>query len=152
MKLLFFYKQKPIKGFNINEVQNKEILIICFYLIGDSIMYLPAITVLKKYLPKSNISIVGTKVVKEIYSHQKITNNYFVVDCPWIAPFNKSISNLFNTFKIILNLRKFNYDIVIDFRGDFRNIFFMNFLKATYKLSYNFTGGEFLLTNFIIPK
>ncbi|MGC8750559.1 glycosyltransferase family 9 protein [Hydrotalea sp.] len=154
-KFLFFLKNRKR---NINSVidlnrddKNLNIVILLFLLIGDTVMYLPAIEIIKKTYPNAKFTFVCTIAAKEILIKQSFEAEFILIDCPWISPFNKSIYNVFNFWKTLLTINKKKYDIAIDFRGDWRNIFYMNFIKSKRKISYNFSGGDYMLTDVILP-
>lgn len=152
-KKIYFLKKRSINNFNDLVQVDKElnIIILLFLLIGDTIMYLPAIDILKKTYAKSKFTFVCTLAAKEILVKQGFVAEFILIDCPWISPFNKSIYNIFKFWKTLLTINKQDYDIAIDFRGDWRNIFYMSFIKSKKKISYNFSGGEYMLTDVILP-
>lgn len=153
LRMLYSLRKKKLDNcleFN-NYTENPNIIILLFLLIGDTVMYLPALKVLKKRFPNSNFTFVCTKAAKEILNNVEFEADFILIDCPWISPFNKSFTNRFKFWKSILFINKKHYDLAIDFRGDWRNIFYMSFINARRKVSYNFTGGEYMLTDSIIP-
>lgn len=145
--LSFLLPSRTLKNRYIANVNNKEIIIIAFFLIGDTVMYLPALRVIRKNFPNSKITLICTKVVEIVLKEQNLVDQFIIVDCPWIAPFNKSLKNIFSFFKKIHIINKSKYDICIDFRGDWRNIFYMNFINSKNKVSFNASGGEYMLTH-----
>lgn len=149
--LSFFLPNRTQKDRYAANVDDKEIIIIAFFLIGDTIMFLPALHTIRKNYPHSRITLVCTKVVQILLHQQGIIDEFIIVDCPWIAPFNKSKINIVRFFSKIYKINKKKYDICIDFRGDWRNIFYMNFIKSARKISYSSSGGEYMLTDPIIP-
>lgn len=62
-------------------------------------MYLPALRVIRKNFPNSKITLICTKVVEIVLKEQNLVDQFIIVDCPWIAPFNKSLKNIFSFFK-----------------------------------------------------
>jgi lipopolysaccharide heptosyltransferase II len=145
---IFFWTKK--EGKNIEHCEN--IIVLGFFLIGDTLIFLPAIAALKKKYKDAKITILCSPHTKEILSFSGLVNTYILVNCPWITPFNKSIKSIFNFFYGIRIANKIaKYDLAVDFRGDWRNIFYMNFIKAERKISYNFTGGEYMLTDAVAP-
>ncbi|MDP9954611.1 lipopolysaccharide heptosyltransferase II [Epilithonimonas hungarica] len=149
--LSFFLPNRTRKDRYIANVDDKEILIIAFFLIGDTIMFLPALRTIRKNYPYSRITMVCTKVVQMLLPQQGLIDEFIIVDCPWMAPFNKSKTNIIRFFSKIYKINKKKYDICIDFRGDWRNIFYMNFIKSARKISYSSSGGEYMLTDPIVP-
>lgn len=145
-RLYLFPKNKKVLP-PLKQVTVQNILVIGFLLIGDTILYLPALRVLKNNFPAARITIVCDSAVKTILEDLGIIDHYIIVKCPWISPFDKSKRNILNFFGAIKNINVIIYDVAIDFRGDWRNIFYMNFIKAKRKVSYNFSGGEYMLTD-----
>lgn len=129
-----------------------EIFVIGFFLIGDTIIYLPALKTLKRNFPNARITIVCEKPCEIILKNQGLIDEFVIVKCPWLAPVDWSKKNIFRFFSSIKTINRKNYDLAIDFRGDWRNIFFMNFVKATRKVGYNASGGDYMLTDSFAPK
>lgn len=153
LKAVYFYpKNKQHIMPPIKSVDVKNILIPSFFLIGDSIMYLPSFLAIRKNYPNANIIILCSKTLKDVLGNVNLIDKFIIVNCPWIAPFDKSIKNIVNFFKQIIQINKQeNIDLIIDFRGDWRTIFMMNFIRSKRKVSYNTTGGDYMLTDPIIP-
>lgn len=128
-----------------NEV--KEIIVIAFFLIGDTIMYQPAIKVLKRNFPNARFTMVCEKATEIVLKHQGLVDDFVIVNCPWIVATDYSAKNVKAFFSSIRVINRKTYDVAIDFRGDWRNIFFMNRIKAKRKIDYNFSGGEYMLTD-----
>lgn len=146
----FLFKPKKKKQTIIKE-DVRNILVIGFFLIGDTVIFLPSLQILKKNFPYASITLVCGNVSKVLLEKQGIINDFVIVNCPWIPPFHKSIKNIVSFFSTIKNINKKKYDLAIDFRGDWRNIFYMNFINAERKISYNYTGGEYMLTDVVLP-
>lgn len=72
--------------------------------------------------------------------------------CPWAISDRKFSYREYLRYalkypKLLQELREKRFDLAIDLRGDFRNILFFAFLSgAKYRLSYDQSGGEYLLT------
>nr|WP_294943010.1 glycosyltransferase family 9 protein [uncultured Mucilaginibacter sp.] len=128
-----------------------NLVILGFLLIGDTIMYLPALRIIRKNFPNAKITLVCEKAVRTILEEQGLIDDFVIIKCPWIAPVNYSLKNLYNFFSAIRLINRKKYDLAIDFRGDWRNIFYLNFISAKRKASYNFTGGEYMLTDIVTP-
>jgi ADP-heptose:LPS heptosyltransferase len=145
--LKFFYKAPNSNvGALIEKTQVQNILVISFLLLGDSIMYLPPLRVLRKNFPNASITLVGGTLVKKLYSNQGVFDQFIEAESFWVA----KTRNPLKILKFFLTLRvvnKLQYDMAIDFRGDWRNIFYMSHINADRKISYNYTGGEYMLTD-----
>jgi lipopolysaccharide heptosyltransferase II len=145
-----YYKPKNKKAYPAivkNDV--KEIVVLTFLLIGDTVMYVPALRTLKKNFPNAKITLVGGILVKTILQDQNLFDDFIITNCPWIAPFDKSVRNIYNFFSSIKVVNQKKYDLAIDFRGDWRNIFYMNFINSARKISFGYSGGTYMLTDVI---
>jgi lipopolysaccharide heptosyltransferase II len=129
-----------------NKVQN--IIVLGMMMIGDTVMMLPALRTIRNNFPNAKLCLVCNTMVKTVLENESLIDHYFIVNSPWLS---KNYS--FNVLtKFVFSLTKINeikYDLAIDFRGDWRNIFFMNFIKSIRKSSFNYTGGEYMLTDVI---
>jgi lipopolysaccharide heptosyltransferase II len=147
-KVLFFKTNKALPPIVKDDV--KEIILLCMYLIGDTIMFIPVLSVLKNNFPNAKITIVCGRSEEIILKKQGLVDRFVLAKCPWMS-FDYSVKNIINFFTRLRPINKIKYDLAMDFRGDWRNIFFMNFIRAKRKISYNFTGGEYMLTDAIHP-
>lgn len=148
-KTIFFFKRNKTYP-KIDKTSVNEILLLSMYLIGDTIMFIPVLNVLKNNFPNAKITIVCGKAEQTVLQNQGLINNFIIVKCPWIS-FDYSLKNVFNFFLKLRTINRTKYNLAIDFRGDWRNIFYMNFIRSSRKISYNFTGGEYMLTDIIAP-
>lgn len=94
----------PIKYLFIkkNKTENKKVLVIRLWALGDCINLLP---IIKKLNSNGySVDVLTTSVVKNIFSSQNFINNIILFD----------FKNPFNFFKLIKILKNNNYNIVID--------------------------------------
>ncbi len=147
-KVFIFKKEKVYPAFVKQEV--REIIILGMYLIGDTIMLLPVLNVLKNNFPNAELTLVCGKAEQTILKNQGLIDRFIIVKCPWIS-FDYSVKNIISFFSTLKLINRTRYGMAIDFRGDWRNIFYMNFIRSSRKISYNFTGGEYMLTDVITP-
>ncbi|RKY32851.1 MAG: hypothetical protein DRP67_00300 [Candidatus Omnitrophota bacterium] len=147
-KILFFpflFSRK-----NPPEIFNK-ILILRLDHIGDVVMSSSVYRAIKKKFPKVKISVMAGSWAEEILKFNPYIDEIILCDCPWWkAVRNQQYSYLkwflFEYPKIIKKIRNGKFDIGIDLRGDFRHILFFLFPgNIKFKLSYNRSGGEYLL-------
>jgi len=119
--------------------------------IGDVIMSTSVYREIKKKFPKSKLSVLVGKWGKEILENNPYIDEIIIHNCPWWEKVRGERSNYlqwaFSHFqRIIRKIRKEKFDIGIDLRGDFRHILFFLFCgRIKYKISYNRSGGEYLL-------
>lgn len=138
--LMFFWvkKNKPL-----NDVQ--KILVIRVDHIGDVITTIPSLRTLRKAFPNAKISMMLRSSTKDLLVNYPYINELIIYDAPWFR--GKKDFNIFKTFKFLRSLRKKDFGLVIDFKGDLRNIFLAYLSKAKYRLAYDVKGGDFLLTH-----
>ena len=146
--IYLFPKNKKRREPIVNAPVNR-ILIIASMMIGDTIMLIPALRVLKKKFPDARISLLCEPVVQIILADQRLADDFYIIKTPWLHK-NDGKKQLYQIWQSIREANTTKYDIAIDFRGDWRNIFLMNFIKARRKISFNYSGGEYMLTD-IVP-
>ena len=139
----------PLKIFRSNSLIDshiKEVLIIRTAYIGDVLMTLPILKPLKEKFPKARISFMTSKDSGEL-----LKGNPYIDKIFYFNPFWFYKSSVLEYLKFIRKIRKEKYDLVIETRGDIREILFIvSLLKSRFKMSYGFGGGTCLLTH-VVP-
>jgi lipopolysaccharide heptosyltransferase II len=148
---VYLFPKNKRKYSPVNKTEVKEILLIGIWLIGDTIMHLPVINIIKKNYPNARITIVCEKQSEIILRTQNLVDNFIIFKCPWVVPVNYSLKSLAAFFLSARTANRTRYDLAFEFRGDWRSILYMNFINAARKVSYNYSGGEYMLTDAIIP-
>ena len=146
---IFFHKKKLDSIIDIKKC--KKILIIDPTLIGDIVMLIPFLQIIRKNTNDAKITLVCNKWAKDILHNQGLVDDFIFVDSkilnsPWA--FIRNIRYLKTVYR---EINREEYDVSIEPRGDLRYIFFMHYCRAKRKVSYNYTGGERFLTDIIIP-
>ncbi len=146
---IFFHEKKAKTSFDWKQYEN--ILVLDFNMIGDMVMLVPLLRILKNNAPQARITLVCGSWGRAVLQDQGLVDE-FVVCNSRLMSFSKSIKEEFRLArKAIKTVNRKNYDIALEPRGDLRDIFFMHYCKAKRKVSYNYTGGECFLTDVIIP-
>ncbi len=144
---LFIHKEKPWGSNHIH-----KILIVNVTLLGDEIMNLPMYRVIKKHMPNAEVTILGKPWIKEQLIRDGLVDKFIEFD--GISCLSTPVSWIKN-WRIIRNririLRKEQFDIAIEPRGDFRYIFFMYLCRSNRTLSYNTMNTDYLLTDIAKP-
>lgn len=148
--LAFLYLFKRSSPINHDCKQYKKILIIESHLIGDVIMGLPAYRAIQDKFPDAELIFWGNRWGKDLLEDQEIFDKFFITRIPW-STYDYSLSNLRRLFSQVRQLRKLNIDMALDFRGDIRNILLLRLIKAKRRISYDFTGGAYWLTDIVPP-
>ena len=132
----------------LHDLSPKKILFIESHLIGDVVMAIPALQALRARADPSHITLVAGPWAKDLLGNQDLVDEFVETRFPWSA-YDYSILNIKSLLTVLRKLRRTHWDVGIDCRGDIRNIFFLYFTGAKRRVSYNFTGGEYLLTDVI---
>ena len=119
------------------DISGKKILLVRNDNVGDLICTTPAIEALRKKYPNNQIDIVVNS-----YNYDAIRNNPFVnkIYCYTKPKHKKSfldkIKASLGKLKILIDIRKEKYDVVVVFRSDYSKSaeLFSNITNATYKV------------------
>jgi len=163
LKPLSYFNHKKNTVDDLRQLQPRKILIIRSDNIGDVVMATPFFHALKEKFPQSHLSVMVKEISKEILIGNPYVDEIICHDIIWNRerlPFLKEMKRLLSydnisypirLYKIIKYLRKQKFDLTIELRGDIRNILFFTYLIGSkYRISFNKTGGEYLLTYSVI--
>lgn len=145
---VFYHTKKATDKINFEDA--KEVLIFDPSLIGDTIMNIPFLKVVKSNFKNAKITYLCAKHGETILKDTGLVDRFII--CNGVQSFI-SVKNILKDFKHLKNVlkevNKINYDVAIEARGDFRYIYYMHFMKAKRKISFNYSGGECFLTDVI---
>ncbi|MDP6642290.1 MAG: glycosyltransferase family 9 protein [Candidatus Nanoarchaeia archaeon] len=136
--LLHYKKNELLKNI-------KKILVIRLDHIGDVIVSVPALRALRKSYPNASITIMVRSLTKELLENCPYVDEVLVYDPLWYR--GKKTFSLSKHIKFFKNIRKRNFDLAIDLRGELRNIVVAYLCNSRYRLAYDVKGGDFLLTH-----
>jgi lipopolysaccharide heptosyltransferase II len=135
---LFFKKDRKITPENIN-----EILVIRTAYAGDAMMTVPMLKPLKDRFSNARISFLTSTCAGEILRGNPYIDEIITYEPFWFYQTGKK-----DYVKFISCLKKKSFDLVIEARGDIRELLFIVFpLRARFKVSYDFGGGSYFLTH-----
>jgi len=126
----------------------KRILLIRLEHIGDVLLTTPTFRALRKRFPNAQIDVLVREFTAPVLQKNKNISKVIVWNAPWLSNIGKKDS-WSSARKMILKLRKNNYDLAIDFHGDPRNILFACKV-AKYRVGFGCRGFGFLL-NKVVP-
>ena len=110
----------------------------------------PLLIKLRQKNSSARIGLVAGPWAQEILdNHPNLFDEFYEVTAPWVK-YDYRLSNLRALWKVLLELRKTEWDWGIEVRGDLRQILMLFFAGTHRRISYDFTGGEFLLTD-VVP-
>jgi ADP-heptose:LPS heptosyltransferase len=136
---------------NFLKTSPDKILLIRLDHIGDVVMTSPAFSLLRERFPESKILLLTNSAGKELFSNDPRINEVLAFNWPWGQQKVKErflFSKIKELFHLIVQLRKENLDILIDFRGDLRFIVLFGVLTQTkIKISNSRSGKSSLLNH-----
>ena len=147
---LFFHTKKSKEKIDWKNV--KKILIIDFTGMGDLVMLLPFLNVVKKNAPKAIIGLACRSYGKELLEEQEVVDHFYIYTKEQKEKKQVTLTKKIRILKeLIRQINCETCDIALEPKGDLRCIFFMYYCNARRKISYNYTGGEGLLTDVVKP-
>jgi len=143
--ILFLPRLIKKKG-DVRPDEIKDILVIRTAYIGDVVMALPLLKPLRDRFKKARISFLTSARAMEVLENNPYVDEIITYDPFWFYPSGK-----IGYLDFIKGIRGRQFDLVIETRGDIREIAFLVLpLKARYKVSYDAGGGGYLLTH-VVP-
>jgi len=143
---------KAVRAFSGKRSERQEvpgrILLIRIDHIGDIINSTVVLEPIRKAFPDAAIDFLAPSWAAEILENNRHLDNVIRFDPPW---FDRRVSGFSGQFKGIFSLtdiiRKGDYDLCVDLRGDFRHILAMSLAGVKRRVGYGITGGGFMLTD-----
>jgi ADP-heptose:LPS heptosyltransferase len=115
--------------------------------LGDVLHAAPAMTALKKALPRAQLDFFVGPWGREIASLSVPADKLVVVDAPWFERPPRRRGNLKAIFGLGRRLREGNYDLVIELRGEARHMAASWLSGAPLRLGHAMTAGSFFLSH-----
>ncbi|MBI4397958.1 MAG: glycosyltransferase family 9 protein [Candidatus Omnitrophica bacterium] len=136
--ILFFFKSKE------RPKKVERILVIRLDHLGDVVMATPFLTRLREAYPAAEIHLLTDENHACLFERDSRLDQVIGVKNHWFS--RKAPVRWFSMFQLAMSLRKMNYDLGFDLRGDARTIFFFLFLSGVrFRVSYGVRGGGFLV-------
>lgn len=151
-KIISLFFKKPINSNRENLCDITDILVIDFSLIGDIIMDIPFLRNIKYNCPNAKIVLVCMPWAKTILEDQKIVDEFIIFDGKnkLSTPLKVAI-NFMEIISIIKKINKKRYQIGFEPKGDLRHTLFMHYTECDRTITYNYTGGSYLVTDSFEP-
>ena len=125
----------------------KKILIITNGRLGDSLLSLPLIHSIRNAHPHAKISLLVDPLFKELWKYQPYHDDLLFYKAPWMS-YEKTPRPFASWVALLKKIRKQSYDVIIDTRGDFRNMLLIGFLsKARIRISHTYSGKGLLTSS-----
>lgn len=138
------------KSHSISPDSVREILVIRTAYIGDVVLTLPVLKPLREMYPKARITFLTSCSASAVFTNNPYVDEVLSYDAFWFYPtkLGKAIGEYRKFLKV---LRARRYDLVLECRGDIRDILLLSYLsKSRRRVSYNIGGGGYLLSD-VVP-
>ena len=123
----------------------KKILVTEYHCIGDVLMIIPALRLIKSSFPNAELTLITNSDVSELAAVLKLADKIIPCDFPWTG--KKGKMNYQKVWDIAKKLKRKNFDLGIDFKGDMRNLIFLWKTDSKFRLGFDGTGGSYFLTH-----
>lgn len=107
------------------------------HLIGDLVMLTPLFQNLRELFPHSKITLLAGPWARSVFKNFDEIDNFEVIEVPWVK-YDKKFQRYYTLFKKVFYLRKENFDMSIEVRGDIRSQLFLRLCGCKNIVSYSF--------------
>lgn len=146
VKIYHFLIKKRLRDYSENKI--RKILIFRTDRIGDLVMTLPAVELLREKYSKSEFHLIAGKWNEPLLKYIKDFDRIEFWSPSWISR-GEASDSFFRLFKRAVKLRKEKYDLTIDFTSDIRINLLMWLSGAKRRIGYSDSGGGAFLTETI---
>ena len=150
--ILSLFYQKPIcqEDMLLNDI--REIIVVDFALIGDMIMNIPFFKTVRRNCPNAKVTMVCMPWAETILGDQGLVDEFVVFDGKNILSSPISVlKNLKKVHQTLKQINRKNYDMGFEPKGDLRHTLFLHYIKCKRSITYNYTGGDYLVTDSFAP-
>ena len=127
----------------------RSILLVDLHLIGDIVMLVPLLRVIRRCHPQARIGLLAGPWAEQLLRDTALVDDYIALTAYWVRP-GPRIAGLAAVGRALRQCRRSYWDWGIDVRGDVRNILLLACARAARRIAYDFTGGSALLTD-VVP-
>ena len=131
--------------FDLKKNEIKKILVTEYHCIGDVLMIIPALRLIKSSFPDAELTLLTNTSVSELASVLRIADEIISFDFPWTGETGKRKYR--EVWDFAKKLKREKFDLGIDFKGDFRNLMFLWKTGSKIRLGFDGTGGSYFLTH-----
>jgi ADP-heptose:LPS heptosyltransferase len=146
IKIYHLFITKRLRNYSKDKI--RKILIFRTDRIGDLVMTLPAVKLLREKYPKSELHLIAGKWNEPVLGYIKYFDRVSFWSPSWISRGEESDSFLRLCIRAI-GLRSEKYDLSIDFTSDVRINLLMWLCGAKRRIGYSDSGGGAFLTDTI---
>jgi len=152
-KILSVFFKKPIAVNQVPLAEVKNILVIDFALMGDMIMDIPFFKTIKRNCPNAKITMVCMPWAEIILGDQGLIDEFIIFNGKdYISSSKNMLIHQREIRSALTEINKKKYDIGFEPKGDLRHTLFMRYTNCSRTITYNYTGGEYLVTDSFTPR
>jgi ADP-heptose:LPS heptosyltransferase len=127
----------------------KKILLVRNDHIGDMVLATPVFREIRKKFPNIIMHVLASKQNKVIIENNKTIDKIITCDFFWKRG-KRDLRHIFEYFKILAEIRREKYDLVIDLRSDIWDVFFIMYLgRIKQRITFKNRMNKFLLTSYL---
>ncbi|MBM2826468.1 MAG: hypothetical protein HW403_532 [Dehalococcoidia bacterium] len=136
-------------GGELNPGEVRKILVVRLDSIGDLLLSEPAIAALGRRFPGASIHLLASGSSSAVLSGNPHVDRVIYYEAPWHAAWRGARVSwpveALRLWRLVTRLRKEEYDLGVELRGDFRDILLMAAVGVKMKVGSDVRGGGFLL-------
>ena len=130
-------------------VAPRSILLVDLHLLGDIVMLVPLLRVIRRFHPDAHIGLMAGPWGHTILADTGLVNEFITLRAPWNIK-GQGAAGIRGLLRAIRVSRARRWDWGIDVRGDVRNTLLLAFARARRRVAYDFSGGAALLSD-VVP-
>lgn len=151
-KVLSFFYKKVSCNYNIEFSEVENILIVDFALIGDMVMNIPFLKNIRFNCPNAKITMVCMPWAEIVLGEQGLVDEFIKFDGKdKLSSPIQIFKNWKEIRKTIRLINKRSYQMGFEPKGDLRHTLFMHYIRCDRTITYNYTGGDYLVTDSFSP-
>jgi ADP-heptose:LPS heptosyltransferase len=127
----------------------RSILLVDLHLLGDIVMLVPLLRVLRRFHPDAHIGLMAGPWARTILADSGLVDEFIALRAPWNVK-GQGMAGSKALLGAIRTSRRRPWDWGIDARGDVRNALLLALARAGRRVAYDFSGGASLLTD-VVP-
>jgi ADP-heptose:LPS heptosyltransferase len=135
--------------YGANPMAPQSILLIDLHLLGDIVMLVPLLRVIRRFHPYAHIGLMAGPWAHTILTDTGLVDEFITLRAPWNIK-GQGAAGIKGLMRAIRASRARRWDWGIDVRGDVRNALLLALARARRRVAYDFSGGAALLSD-VVP-
>jgi heptosyltransferase-2 len=138
-----------LRRYGAGPMAPKSILVVDLHLLGDLVMLVPLLRVIRRFHPHAHIGLMAGPWGRTILADTGLVDEFITLRAPWVTK-GQGAAGMRGLLRAIRESRGRTWDWGIDVRGDVRNALLLALARARRRVAYDFSGGAALLTD-VVP-